>query len=114
MTPSCEDCLCFSVCNKRSEDNDPEFCPDMKLNRYYRNFRCEIGDTLYYVSEISGQITPVIVRGFDVDKYRIAIVTYDLGYRKLIDVEYIGEKLFKNKLHANIASNQFKSQNNRK
>lgn len=102
---SCKDCLSYNVCSKETKGDNSISCPDMKLAKYYRNFKCEIGDTLYYVSEINGEITPITVRDFDVDKYRIAIVTYDLGYRKLIDVEYIGKKLFKNKLHANIASN---------
>lgn len=94
----CTDCLSYHVCSKEIKDTN-SICSDMKLAKYYRDFKCEIGDTLYYVSEINGEITPITVRDFDVDKYRIAIVTYDLGYRKLIDVEYIGEKLFKNKLH---------------
>lgn len=86
--------------------------PYINCKDHYTDFKCEIGQTLWYVLENMQNIVPITVEGFEADKYRISFVTTSLGYRQLIDAESICEIVFPNRIDSEIKAKQWYRLNN--
>lgn len=85
---------------------------------------CKIGDTVYYFLSDSNynSYEEVEVVGFHIDKYRTAFEIEICGIKILVDVEFLGEKIFLSqdnaekalKEHKNMAFNPYNTVKNQK
>lgn len=112
---SCKDCLHIDVCEIRTcymcdgfACDDCEIhsnygkIPSIKNCKYFKDrnrfvdLPCNIGDTVYYFLNHSDykKYEAVEVIGFHIDKYRTAFQIEICGYKILVDIEFLGEKIF--------------------
>lgn len=93
---SCKDCLSVDVCKNRDVFGDMPTCEHFKDRTRFVELPCNIGDTVYYFLNYSDfkKYEAVEVTGFHIDKYRTAFQIEICGFKMLVDIEFLGEKIF--------------------
>ena len=99
---SCKDCLHYEACEsqvpKTFWDSETFYyhCKCFKDRNRFVELPCKVGDKVYYFYSDSNykkyEVCEIV--GFHIDKYRTAFQIELCGYKRLVDTEFLGEKIF--------------------
>lgn len=106
----CENCIHSPVQQYCSQQPNCTSCPNYQPANHFKYTGCQIGDTLYYLSDIGLTISKINVDDIRLTPNSASIITHSRGYFQPIDCEYIGDKVFYTKEEAKVALSVLRAQ----